>query len=107
MPTRNVIAPTIALLLMLSMVVPPLSADCTPWGENTQRGDAIYPEGWITSYSLIEITPPDEFIYAIIDGAQAVQQFSYLKAKLRNRILDHAMGPGTVTAYARAFGVPV
>jgi hypothetical protein len=50
------------------------------------------------SRGVIEITPPDEFVSSLIDGASDTQQFVKIKARLRNRILDHAMGPGTVAA---------
>lgn len=76
-------------------------ADCNPWAASSLSGDAQYPAGWITSFGMIEIGPPDEFVYGIIDGAAPVQQFMHIKAKLHNRITDHVMGPGTVTAMAR------
>ena len=78
-------------------------ADCDPWGANTLMGDARYPEGWITGFGVIEISPPDEFVYAVIDGAAAEQAFTMVKAKLRSRIVDRVTGPGTVTAIARYY----
>lgn len=100
MRTRVLLIVTVLLLVPMA-AMSPAWADCEPWGGNTMSGDARYPEGWITSFGVIEISPPDEFVYAAIDGAAPVQQFLQIKAKLRNRITDHVMGPGTVTALAR------
>ncbi len=41
---------------------------CQPWGVNTLRGDV---QALLTGKGVIEISPPDEFVYAVIDGAAA------------------------------------
>jgi hypothetical protein len=73
-------------------------ADCDPWGASSLRGDV---QSLLAGLGVIEISPPDEFVYGVVDGAAADPQFLHLKARLRNRITDRAMGSGTVTAMAR------
>ena len=48
----------------------------------------------------IEISPPDNFIYATIDGSIIPQQFTYIKAKLRNTS-DEEMENGTLRVIAK------
>ncbi len=100
MRTRILLLMTVLVLVPLPSVAP-ARAECDPHGVSTFRGDAQYPPGWITSFGVIEISPPDETVYAVIDGAASLQQFTQIKAKLRSRITDRIMGPGTVTAMAR------
>lgn len=96
------------LTLLLFALAPPLVFTAPAWagpcaenayGLSTLRGDAQYPPGW--NVGPIKISPPDEFVFAIIDGAAQPQQFVHLKAKLQNRLVDYPMGAGTVTAVAR------
>jgi hypothetical protein len=50
----------------------------------------------------IEITPPDDFIYSLIDGSATDQNFEHIKANLRNVTLDEEeMVDGTLVAIAR------
>ena len=49
----------------------------------------------------IEITPPDEYVYAVTDGGKSPQQFPQVKAKLRNTRADAPIGEGTLWAVAR------
>ncbi|MBC2712017.1 MAG: hypothetical protein HGJ94_13845, partial [Desulfosarcina sp.] len=49
----------------------------------------------------IQISPPDEYIYSVIDGGGADQQFENIKAKLHNTTPDEAMLDGTLVAVAR------
>ncbi len=48
----------------------------------------------------IEITSPDTFIYSIIDGSLSPQQFTHIKAKLRNTSEEN-MGNGTLQLVAK------
>jgi hypothetical protein len=48
----------------------------------------------------IAISPPDEFIYSVIDGS-ADQSFQYIKTKLQNTTPNEEMLSGTLVAVAR------
>jgi hypothetical protein len=90
----------ISVLMLLSLLLLParVRAECDPYGVCTLRGDV---QSLLAGIGVIEISPPDEFVYGIVDGAAPDPQFSQLKARLRNRITDRAMGSGTVAALAR------
>jgi hypothetical protein len=49
----------------------------------------------------IEITPPNDFVYSVIDGSATDQKFEYIKANLRNATPDEEMMDGTLVAIAR------
>lgn len=49
----------------------------------------------------IEITPPNDFVYSVIDGSATDQKFEYIKANLRNATPDEEMVDGTLVAIAR------
>jgi hypothetical protein len=49
----------------------------------------------------IEIAPPNDFVYSVIDGSATDQKFEYIKANLRNATPDEAMVDGTLVAVAR------
>lgn len=60
----------------------------------------------------IEISSPEEFVYSIIDGSESPQEFTYIKAKLKNatpkdkdeqgNVLTYEdMGAGTLVAVAK------
>jgi hypothetical protein len=50
----------------------------------------------------IEVTPPNDFVYSIIDGSATDQKFEHIKANLRNATLDEEeMVDGTLVAIAR------
>jgi hypothetical protein len=48
----------------------------------------------------LEISAPDQCLYGLIDGA-GTQEFTKLKAKVRNTTLNETMGVGTLTAVAK------
>jgi hypothetical protein len=54
------------------------------------------------SIDTLEISPPDQFVYASIDGAVEPQNFMELKAGVRS-IIGQRLGAGTLVAYARFF----
>lgn len=88
-----------ATLLMVVLSGTPTAGDpCDPYAICNLRGDVL---SLIAGFGVIEITPPDEFVYTVIDGAVDPQQFAQIKARLRNRVTDRTMGAGTVTAMAR------
>ncbi len=90
------------LAIQLTVLSPAAANECADkaYGVATLRGDAQYPEGWLANFSTIEITPPDEFVYGVLDGSADPQQFLHIKAKLRN-LMDTQMGAGTLRAAAR------
>jgi hypothetical protein len=50
----------------------------------------------------IEVTPPNDFVYSVIDGSATDQKFEYIKTNLRNATLDEEeMVDGTLVAVAR------
>jgi hypothetical protein len=49
----------------------------------------------------LEITQPDRCLYGIIDGSQQPQQFTQIKAKVRNTTPNEQMQSGTLQAVAR------
>jgi len=54
-----------------------------------------------TPVALLEITPPERFVYSIIDGSMTPQQFTYIKAKVMNTNAEFAIGEGSLQAVAR------
>ncbi len=40
--------------------------------------------GNVSSVRALEITPPDKYVYSVIDGSQIPQQFTKIKLKIRN-----------------------
>lgn len=88
----------VLMLLSVLFMSAAARADCDPWGASSLRGDV---QSLMAGIGVIEISPPGEFVYGIVDGAATDPQFSHLKARLRNRITDRAMGSGTVMAFAR------
>jgi hypothetical protein len=55
--------------------------------------------GYVYSEKILEVTAPAEFVYGIIDGGVEPQQFTTLKARVRNTS-GQAIGPGTLRAVA-------
>lgn len=49
----------------------------------------------------LEITPPEEYVYSIIDGSETPQEFRYIKAKVKNTTPDEEIQDGTIMAVAR------
>lgn len=49
----------------------------------------------------LKIHAPDNYVYGIIDGANPVQQFTKIRAKVRNSTPEEEAGPGTIVAVAR------
>jgi len=49
----------------------------------------------------IEISAPEKFLYSIIDGSISPQQFTYIKAKIKNITSNEEMGSGTLIAVAK------
>jgi hypothetical protein len=49
----------------------------------------------------IEITPPEQYVYSIIDGGIEPQQFTKIKAKLKNTTEDEALLNGSLVAVAK------
>jgi hypothetical protein len=49
----------------------------------------------------IEITPPEQYVYSIIDGGVEPQQFTRIKAKLKNTTEDEALLNGSLVAVAK------
>jgi hypothetical protein len=54
----------------------------------------------------LEITPPDEYIYSIIDGSINLQQFTKIKAKVKNTTLNEVMQAGILQTVARYKPIP-
>ena len=50
---------------------------------------------------FLEITPPSQFVYSLIDATQNPQQFTNIKAKVRNASPDEGMRNGTIKAVAK------
>ena len=48
----------------------------------------------------LEVLPPEDYAYSIIDGSASPQQFPWIRAKIRNKITSAALNSGTLTAYA-------
>ncbi|MBW2065746.1 MAG: hypothetical protein JRJ03_12570 [Deltaproteobacteria bacterium] len=48
----------------------------------------------------LEITPPERFVYSIIDGSVTPQQFTYIKAKVMNTNAELVIGEGALKAMA-------
>ena len=66
-------------------------------------GNGIFSTAWGTFKSLetLEITAPHRFLYAIIDGGPAVQQFTGIKANVRSLYGGQALsGGGPRSAHA-------
>lgn len=88
----------VALLLETTNVAPAgADTECEPWGASTFRGDV---QGLMTGSGVIEITPPNEFVYAVIDGAAARQQFVQIKAGLSRLTCTHS---GAQSVYSPGF----
>lgn len=49
----------------------------------------------------LEITPPDQQVYGIIDGSMTTQQFTTITAKVKNTTLNEAITAGSLVAVAR------
>ncbi|HDH04120.1 MAG TPA: hypothetical protein ENH01_00175 [Nitrospirae bacterium] len=49
----------------------------------------------------LEITLPDKFVYSIINGSITPQQFTYIKAKVRNTTPDEEVQDGIIQAVAK------
>jgi hypothetical protein len=49
----------------------------------------------------IEITPPNDFVYSVIDGSAADQKFEYIKVNLQNTTQNETMQEGSLVAVAR------
>jgi len=54
----------------------------------------------------IEITSPSQYVYSIIDGSLNPQQFTKIKAKIRNTTSEEEMLNGTIQAVARYRKIP-
>lgn len=78
------------------------ATDCSnnAYGVSTLRSDAQCPPGGCTGFGVIEITPPDEFVYGVIDGSVIPQQFLFIKTKLRS-LLTRDIRSGKLWASAR------
>ncbi len=50
---------------------------------------------------FLEITPPDQYVYSLIDAGQSPQHFTNIKAKVRNASPDEGMRNGTIKAVAK------
>lgn len=49
----------------------------------------------------LEITPPDQQVYSIIDGSMTTQQFTTITAKVKNTTPNEAITAGSLVAVAR------
>jgi hypothetical protein len=49
----------------------------------------------------LEISPPDQQVYAVIDGSKPDQQFTTIKAKIKNTTSNETISSGTLVAVAR------
>jgi hypothetical protein len=89
--------PLISLLLVaVFCVIWPsmlLAAEC---------GDGIFSSacGTFKSLETLEITAPDRFLYAIIDGGTGVQQFGQIKANIRSLYGGQSLSGGELRAVA-------
>ena len=54
----------------------------------------------------LEITAPDEYVYSIIDGSITPQQFTKIKAKVKNTTLNEVMTDGLIQAVAKYKAIP-
>ena len=65
-------------------------------------GDAIMMSiaGKTLGLQSLEILPPEDYAYSIIDGSVSPQQFTWIRPKIRNKITCAALNSGTLTAYA-------
>jgi len=50
---------------------------------------------------ILEISAPDQFVYAMADGSMTPHQFTTVKAKVRNTTPNENIGAGTIQAVAR------
>ncbi len=88
-----------ALILVIEAA---LLSFIVPKAEATDCGDAIMLSiaGKTLGLQSLEILPPEDYAYSIIDGSASPQQFPWIRAKIRNRITSAALNSGTLTAYA-------
>ncbi|MHB8883413.1 MAG: phospholipase C/P1 nuclease family protein [Thermodesulfovibrionales bacterium] len=56
--------------------------------------------GYVTS-RLLEITPPEQFIYSLVDASKPDPYFRTVRAKVKNASTSEQMGSGTVQAIAK------
>ncbi len=68
----------------------------------TDCGNAIMLSiaGKTLGLQALEVLPPEDYAYSIIDGSASPQQFTWIRVKIRNKITSAALNSGTLTAYA-------
>ncbi len=54
----------------------------------------------------LEITPPDQYAYSVIDGSESPQQFTVIKAKVKNATQGEKAGEGIIQAVAKYKKIP-
>lgn len=96
---RKLILFYMAVTLLMTAGAAPVYGGCNPYGVSTLRGDAVYPPGWFNQ-NVIGILPPDEYVFGAIDGSVLPQQFTRIRAKVRNQLAGVPLQDGNLIAVA-------
>ena len=88
---------TILLFTFLLIGLPPGTG-----AADNECGDGIFSTACATFKSLetLEVSPPERFLYSIIDGGTGVQQFTQIRANIRSLYGGLALGSGQLQAVA-------